>query len=417
VTRALSVITHNWPLKVAAVVLASLLYVGLVLAQNSKEWRIPVPIDVRNQPAQAVVVGGVQYVTSIRYFAPADVAGRITGDVFKAWIDLSSSTPDASNDVIVRVNVISPDPQVQVLDWSPRQVSVHLDPLTSSKVPVQVDYGTKPEGLEVHPPVVDVSQVTVSGTQSTVRQVVAAIARVRIDPSGLTVDQQVDLIPVDIRGETVGQVKLQPSSVRVQILVGSQLTNKALPINAIVTGTPATGFQIDSVSVDPPTITVEGDASILQALVKIDTLPLSISGARADVSGAVGVVLPTGVDVLGLSTVHITVNISAIQATRTFSVGVVLSGAASDRTYALSTDQVLLTLGGTASALGGLRGDALVVTADVDGLGPGAHELTLKTSLPAGITLVATNPPKVTVTITMTPTPSPPPTPSPSPAP
>lgn len=416
-TRLLSVITHNWPLKVAAVLLASLLYAGLVLSTNSKEWRGPVPVEVRNQPGTAVVVGGVQYVTSIHYFAPADVASRVGSDAFKAWIDLSSSTPDASNDVIVRVNVISPDPQVQVLDWSPRQISIHLDPRTSSTVPVQVDYGTKPEGLDVHPPVVDASQVTVSGTQSTVSQVVAALARVRIDPSGLSVDQHVDLIPVDIRGETVGQVKLTPSSVRVQILVGSELTTKPLPINAIVTGTPALGFQIDSVTVDPPTVTVEGDASVLQALVKIDTLPLSISGARADVSGTVGVVLPDGVDVLGLSTVHITVSISATQATRTFSVGVVLSGAASDRTYALSTDQVLLTLGGTAAALDNLRGNTLVVTADVNGLGPGVHDLTLKTSLPAGITMVAVNPPKVNVTVTMTPTPSPPPTPSPSPAP
>ena len=53
VTRVLSIITHNWPLKVAAVVLASLLYVGLVLAQNSKDTRGQIPIDVRNQPAQA----------------------------------------------------------------------------------------------------------------------------------------------------------------------------------------------------------------------------------------------------------------------------------------------------------------------------------------------------------------------------
>ena len=79
---------------------------------------------------------------------------------------------------------------------------------------------------------------------------------------------------------------------------------------------------------------------------------------------------------LGISSVRITATIEATQATRTFSVGIVLSGAQADRTYGLSTDQVLVTLGGTASALASLQGDELVVTADVDGLGAGTHLLT-----------------------------------------
>ena len=148
VTRVLSFITHNWPLKVAAVALASLLYVGLVLAQNSKETRVQIPIDVRNQPAQTAYLSGVQYVTSIRYFAPADLASRIGSDAFTAWIDLASTIPDSSNDIVVKVNVSTADPQIQVLDWTPRQISVRLDPLTSKTVPVQVDSGTKPPGLD-----------------------------------------------------------------------------------------------------------------------------------------------------------------------------------------------------------------------------------------------------------------------------
>ena len=138
--------------------------------------------------------------TNIRYFAPADLASRIGSDAFTAWIDLASTTPDGSNDIVVKVNVTAADPQVQVLDWTPRQISVRLDPLTSKVVPVQVDSGAKPPGLTVRDPILDISQVTVSGTQSAVNQVVAAVARVRIDPSGLKVDQQVDLVAVDVRG-------------------------------------------------------------------------------------------------------------------------------------------------------------------------------------------------------------------------
>ena len=97
-----------------------------------------------------------------------------------------------------------------------------------------------------------------SGTQSAVNQVVAAVARVRIDPSGLKVDQQVDLVAVDVRGLEVGPVTIKPSSVHVTIRIGSLLTSRPLPINAIVTGTPANGFELTGVTLDTPTVTLEG---------------------------------------------------------------------------------------------------------------------------------------------------------------
>jgi YbbR domain-containing protein len=407
VRRAFAIVVHNWPLKLAAVGLASLLYVGLVLAQNSKEWRGQVPIEVRNQPAGAVLTGGVQYVTSIRYFAPLAAAGRVSSESFKASIDLSTATPDASNDAVVRVNVISPDPQIQTVDWTPRQISVHLDPLLSKVVPVSVDKGNVPSDLDLREPIVDPARISVSGTQSSVSQVVAVLARVRIDPAGLSIDQQVDLVAVDGLGEQVNQVRLEPASVRVRILIGSQFLSRSLPVNPVVVGTPAAGFDIASLTVDPLVISVEGDAATLSELKRIDTLPVSVSGATGDVTASVGLILPPGIELLGVDRVTVTARLSATTGTRTFSAGPVLSGARDDRTYGLSTDQVLVTVGGASPALADLRGDTLVVTADVAGLGPGVHAVQLRTTLPAGLTLIAISPPTLTVTVGVLTTPAP----------
>ena len=49
-TRALRFILHNWPLKLAAVALASLLYGGLVLSQTTQPFTDPVPIRIPNPP-------------------------------------------------------------------------------------------------------------------------------------------------------------------------------------------------------------------------------------------------------------------------------------------------------------------------------------------------------------------------------
>ena len=42
-------------------------------------------------------------------------------------------------------------------------------------------------------------------------------------------------------------------------------------MNPVISGDPAAGFEIASVTVDPPTALVEGDADQLAELVRVDT--------------------------------------------------------------------------------------------------------------------------------------------------
>ena len=132
----------------------------------------------------------------------------------------------------------------------------------------------------------------------------------------------------------------------------------------------------------------------------------SVTGANRDVTASVGLIAPPGIELLGGDRVTVTVRLNATAGTRTFSAGPVLSGARDDRTYSLSTDQVLVTIGGPSSLLATLGGDTLVVTADVAGLGPGVHPVQLKSTLPAGLSLVAISPPTLTVTVGVSPTPA-----------
>ena len=249
-----------------------------------------------------------------------------------------------------------------------------------------------------------------SGPESVVKLVTAAQARVVIQPSGIDVDQTVDLVAVDVRGEVVGPVDVEPSSVHVRIAVGSGLRSKSLPVNPIVTGTPAVGYEIASVTVSPPIVSVEGDADALAALA---------AGRHGAAVGQRCVHRPDperparspgwrrfAVRDDGRGHDHAR---SRSPATRTYSSGIVLSGARDDRTYQLSTDSVLVTVGGTVAALDALDPRVLAVVADVDGLGPGAHKVKLKISLPADVKLVGMSPAEITVTVADAASPSPPP--------
>ncbi len=415
--RVLAIVVRNWPLKIAAVGLATLLYAGVVLSENVQSFGGTIPIQPFRQPANAVIVGNLPSVTNIRYIAPRDLAGRLSRDGFRATIDLSSAHPTPDNPfVTVRVDLQYADDRVRILDYSPQVISVQLDPLVSKAVPVSVDQGPVPSGLQAATPVLSASTVEVSGPDSVVRQVAAARARVLIQPSGIDVDQDVPLVAVDQLGNEVGPVDLEPDQVHVTIRVTGLTATKTVPVTPALSGRPADGYEIVSIDVSPSVVTLSGDADALASVSQVATAGVSVAGARDDVATTAPIAPPAGIESISGSDVQVTVRIRAVRGSRTFSIGIRLSGARNDRTYTLSTPQVSATLGGTVGALDGVAAASLAAIADVGGLSQGDHVVRLAFSPPAGTSLVSLTPATVVVTVAA-PSPSPTAAPSPTPGP
>ena len=399
-------IFHNWPLKLAAIVLASMLYAGLVISQSAQELPGSIRVDVLNQPADTSLVQNPPQVTRIRYVAISAPTARATPDSFRATIDLKDVDPLAGP-TVVPIRVESVDPRFTALSWDPPSVQIRLDPLKDQVVKVNVVTGAIPATLQVRPAVVTPDTVTVRGPASVIDRVTSVRADVTIEPSGLNIDRDVDLIPVDDVGNRVTPVKVDPATAHVHIDVISEPQTHSVPVNANVTGTPATGYEVVSVAVDPAVVTLQLDLNQVADLPAADTAPISISGATQSVEADVGLALPAGVLSLKDTTVHVTVTIRAKASTRTFDAGIIVSGARADLLYSLSVNHALATVGGSLADLQRLDGASFVLTAPVGGLGPGTHEVALEANLPIGLTMVGVEPPKVTVTISVPPSAAP----------
>jgi len=404
VTRVIRVLVHNWPLKLAAIGLATLLYGGLVFSQSSQTFLGVIPVEVRGQPDNAFRLTEVDPVTSVRYFAPSGVQ-PITS-TFKAWMDVSGIEP-GSGPQSVPITVESIDNRITVLGADPDRMTVDLDKLTTRRVPVRVAQVAPPDGLELGPTTVDPLQVEISGPASVLDRVVEARANVQIQPTGINVDQDVRLVPVDALGDAVGQVNVKPETARVTIPVFSDKDSKTLTISPLIMGDPAPGFDLVATTVSPRVVTVEGDIDELDPLVSIDTAPVSIVGLSSTETFESTLVLPTGVVALDVETVRITITLRAVTATRTYEVGLDLLGARPDRNYTTSTDRVLITLGGSVADLDRLQGVSLLALLDVADLDPGTTAVAVTTDLPAGIAFVSASPDQVAVTVSIPPSPSP----------
>ncbi|MCJ7711844.1 MAG: CdaR family protein, partial [Chloroflexi bacterium] len=182
-------IVHNWPLKLGAVVLATILYAGLVASQDSDTYVGPITVTPVNQPAGTVITNQLRDVGEVRYIAPADL-GRLQAEDFRAIVDLANISPDVKP-VAVPVQLTAIDPRVTILDVQPKSINVVLDELVSKAVDVTVVQAATPAGVEVGKVTVTPATVQVSGSSAAVNRVVAARVSASIDASALDVDRDI----------------------------------------------------------------------------------------------------------------------------------------------------------------------------------------------------------------------------------
>jgi YbbR domain-containing protein len=407
-------IVHNWPLKLAAVVLATLLYAGLVASQDNNTFPGLVNVTPINAPAGAVVTNQLKDVGQITYIAPADL-GPLREEDFRATVDLSGLKADG-NPVTLPVKVTAFNAQVAILDYRPRSIQVVLDTKISKQVQVVVVTSDPPAGITLGETKVDPAMVEITGASASVNRIVSARVSITVDASQLNIVRDVKPDLLDEAGGVITGVDMVPALVHVEVPVYTNLSNRTVPVNPVVTGVPAAGFRVASVEVDPLTVTVEGDQDQLQALVSADTAPVPVSGATRDVTGEVAFSLPTGVNVVGAATARVVVHIEAVTETRTFPAGIRLDGRKAGLQYEASDLQVLLTLFGSTADLDRLGASAIVISINVANLEPGANEVVVVPSLPSAITVAAISPASITVTVTERPTPTVPPTPTPEPS-
>jgi YbbR domain-containing protein len=402
---------RNWALKLGAVALATVLYTGLVFSGSFSDTTFPgVSVTALAQPEGTYMLTQQLGTVDIRYRSATDPPVNVTTDSFAVTIDLAtydmSQAPQVQS---LKVTVRALSDGIEVLSFTPRAISVAIDRLDETQVRVAVDSGAVANGLEIGTPQLSAQRVTASGPRSLLDRVDRALATVRIDPSGIDCCGQVDLVPVDIDGRRVESVELDPSTVRVQIDVSTVETSRTVPIRPLLTGAPAAGFEVGTVTAEPSVVTLRGSPEVLAAIAEILTEPISLAGSNATLRATGTLVLPEGARLAdpAASEPTIVVQIRETVGTRTLVLGVVCSGAPQGSACLPQIGQVAATVSGTVSDLDALDPADLTALLDVTGLGPGDHLVQPTVTLPAGLTLVTLSPISVTVTIVPPATPAP----------
>ncbi|MCH8993948.1 MAG: hypothetical protein IH959_03165 [Chloroflexi bacterium] len=297
--QAVASLRYNWGIGLLSVALAISLWVFVTDQENpERTGRVPssVPIEVVNvfDSGQAVVSLSPSSV-EVRARAPENIFDELTSDDFRATVDLSAVT---GQEAVVVVQVVPDDSRVDVVDVSPAQVTVLLENVTSQAVPVRTRLvGTPPRGFEAREITVQPTVVAVTGPESLVARVQAVVADVNLTGVNTTFDQVLLLEPRDEQGGNIQGVTVDPESARVQVAIAQLEFSAVFVVLPEVTGTPAAGFFVTAMEVDPPFVVISGPADVFQTLNPsegVATQAVSIDGARADVVRTVALRLPPG---------------------------------------------------------------------------------------------------------------------------
>ena len=261
VRRLVGLVVYNWPLKLAAIALATLLYAGLVVSQSPV--RVPdarpdpagEPADGRGHPRQPPA-GDPDPLRRQRRRRRRTDARQLPGDR-RPRRRRPGGRLDVPDGQRRRRSIRASSSSTT----SPRGINVQLDPSRPYTVPVIVNTGTTPDG-----PRGRASRQLEPGDRDGVRPGLGREVR-RRRPGGRhdrPVRRRRPRRPADRRSTTSARrltpVDVDPPTVHVTIPVFSNAQTKTLPVNAERRRDAADGLRRRFGRVDPVTVSVKGDA-------------------------------------------------------------------------------------------------------------------------------------------------------------
>jgi YbbR domain-containing protein len=167
---------------------------------------------------------------------------------------------------------------------NPPTLPVSVEPVVERQFDVvvtrigQLPAGFVEDDIKIEPP-----QVTVRGLQADL----ATIASVNLDVNlsnqrdGTTVVDN-ELVAHSITGAPV-DVSITPNRGKVTLSVRQDFVQRTLPVMPVLSGQPAPGYRITSISVEPSAIFVSGPADRMATLTQLSTEALQITNATGEI--------------------------------------------------------------------------------------------------------------------------------------
>lgn len=318
----------------------------------------------------------------------ADI-NQISAKEIYASVNLADAA-EGENQLKIQIRV--PE-DVEIEDKSLNKLTVVTEERISKEVDVEVAYQGSFDDEE-EPITVDVSRnsVVVTGASSLVekvKQVNAVVEEGKVKEQLTTMTSP--LTPVDASGETVENVELSAKSVQVSAQLA---TTKTVPL--VVSVSDDQEEQLPKTSSAPKTIIIKGKSSTLAGIDSVTTETVDLSEITEDTEIPLRPILPDGVQVSAKSADNLILKVKVTPLeSRTFTFDgkdVKLTGLKEDLKAEIRTARIEIVVKGRKEDLDALDEAAFRLTADLEDLDEGSHNVSLEVSCSGDYVSLDVNP-------------------------
>jgi YbbR domain-containing protein len=364
-------ITRYLPSFILAFALSVAVWITAVTASDPVEERIyprQVPVDIIGQDSGLVITSEMPPPVAITLSAPVSIWDRISNEQIpvRAETDLSGLKAGTYTVPITIQIDIGP---VKVVSSSPRTFTIVLEELATRTLPIQlVRRGDVAIGFQADAPTLSQTQVTISGPKSIVDRVSQVVAVLDLTGVTETINRTLTLQVIDSNGNALSGITVTPNQVSVTQNITQRGGYRNVVVKVIVGGTVASGYRLTNITVSPPAITVfSTNPQLVNNLPGyIETTALNINNIKQDFDTHLSLNLPTGISVVGDSSVLVQVGVAAIEGSLTFSNNKVeVDGLPSEFSASISPEMVDVILSGPLPELDTLRSENLRVYVDL----------------------------------------------------
>lgn len=160
-------------------------------------------------------------------------------------------------------------------------IHVHSGGRVEMNVAVPVEYINVPTPLAAVGDGVEDVKVRIIGPEGVMRNLTLRNLRAQIDLSRAKAGENILFISPDSISlpPDLEVTRIEPQELLVQL---EPMIRKEVHVTPIISGTPAPGFQIQRVVLEPFRVRIEGPSSILETIHQVNTEPIDVTGAAAD---------------------------------------------------------------------------------------------------------------------------------------
>lgn len=408
-------ITDNIPLKIMSVAVAVVVWLIVVNIDN--------PVGTNYYTLTNVELINKEYVESsdtigkmcmpeekqdsirIAITTNKKIRDKIKVSDITATADLQQAVSLDTNPVMVPITVTCSVPGVTPNDIkvTPQNLSVNLDEKETQEFVVNVSRGdTKPgKDYEVGSLTANPEKVRITGPKSLVNKIDKVNATISLDGNTQDFTQDVNLTIIDKNQEALSDSEMNSlrieNNAKVSVTARLWKIRQGVGISAGYVGSPASGYQVGTVTTVPDTISVAGSTEGLETLTQNDntiTIPadsIDISGESRDVERKISLkdLLPDNVKLTSDSSEDVWVTVSILpECSREFTLStkdIEVKNKPDDLQVTFETAQIEIRIKSDTEDLDDLNTETdIKASIDLKGKEEGNYKVPVTLSLPDG---------------------------------